>query len=164
MVSKPANDAPCRLIRDVTFGEGVIVQAFVNLYGCHIGDRTRIGPFVEIQKDVLVGSRCKISSHAFICTGVEIADEVFIGHGVTFTNDKYPRATTAEGKLQTDEDWALVRTIVGPRSSIGSGAVIIGGIIVGEGAVVGAGAVVTHDVPAGAIVAGNPARALRTSN
>lgn len=158
MAESPANEAPFRLILDVAFGEDVVVQAFVNLYGCSIGDGTRIGPFVEIQRDAVVGARCKISSHSFICTGVEIGDEVFVGHGVTFTNDKYPRATTDEGVLQTDADWVLDRTVVGRRASIGSGAVVLSGLTIGENAIVGAGAVVTRDVPVGAVVAGVPAR------
>jgi acetyltransferase-like isoleucine patch superfamily enzyme len=156
----PANDAPHRLIDGVTFGVDVVVQAFVNLYGCRIGDGSRIGPFVEIQRDAVVGRRCKISSHAFICTGVEIADEVFIGHGVAFTNDRHPRATTESGELQTEADWVLERTFVERRASIGSGAVVLSGIRIGEGATVGAGAVVTRDVPPHAVVAGNPARAV----
>ena len=159
--SGPINDAPFRLIRDVSFGEGVIVQGFVNLYGCRIGNETRIGPFVEIQSDVVVGSRCKISSHSFLCSGVEIGDEVFVGHGVMFTNDRHPRATTEEGVLQRDGDWILERTRVERRAAIGSGAIILAGVTIGENAVVGAGAVVTRDVPAEATVVGSPARLLR---
>jgi acetyltransferase-like isoleucine patch superfamily enzyme len=151
------------LIDGVDFGDGVIVQAFANLYGCRIGDGSRIGPFVEIQRGAIVGARCKISSHSFLCAGVELGDEVFIGHGVVFTNDRYPRAATAEGALQEAGDWTLERTIVRQRASIGSAAVILCGLTIGEEAVVGAGAVVTHDVPDGAVVAGNPARLLRTS-
>ncbi len=162
MADGPANDAPCRLIDDVDFGEGVVVQAFTNLYGCRIGDGSRVGPFVEIQRGAVVGARCKISSHAFVCAGVELGDEVFVGHGVVFTNDRYPRATTADGALRRDEDWVLERTIVQRRASIGSGAVVLCGLTIGEGAIVGAGAVVTRDVPDGAVVAGNPARVLRT--
>ncbi len=162
MADGPANDAPCRLIDDVDFGEGVVVQAFTNLYGCRIGDGSRVGPFVEIQRGAVVGARCKISSHAFVCAGVELGDEVFVGHGVVFTNDRYPRATTADGALRRDEDWVLERTIVRRRASIGSGAVVLCGLTIGEGAIVGAGAVVTRDVPDGAVVAGNPARVLRT--
>lgn len=158
--SDPANEAPSRLIDDVEFGSGVIVSSFVNLYGCRIGDDSRIGPFVEIQRGVVVGARCKISSHSFLCTGVELEDEIFVGHGVTFTNDKYPRATTDDGALQREDDWTIERTFVRRRASIGSGAVVLGGITIGEGATVGAGAVVTGDVPAGAVVAGNPARIL----
>ena len=160
MPDTPANDAPNRLIRDVAFGENVIVQSFVNLYGCRIGDDSRIGPFVEIQRDVTVGARCKISSHSFLCSGVELGDAVFVGHGVMFTNDRHPRATTDEGTLQTEADWTLETVSVRRRASIGSGAVILGGVTIGENAIVGAGAVVTRDVPAGAVVVGNPARVL----
>ncbi len=134
------------------------MHPFTNLYGCTVGDDTRIGPFVEIQRDAVIGARCKISSHTFICSGVEIADEVFVGHGVVFVNDKYPRATTSSGDLQTEADWALLRTVVGSRAAIGSGAVILGGLTIGEGAFVGSGAVVTRDVAPGAIIVGNPAR------
>jgi UDP-2-acetamido-3-amino-2,3-dideoxy-glucuronate N-acetyltransferase len=158
MASSPANDAPYRLISDVDFGEGVVVQAFTNLYGCRIGDETRIGPFVEIQRGAVVGASCKIQSHTFVCDGVEIEDEVFVGHGVVFVNDKAPRATTQEGELQTEEDWELQRTRVEHRASLGSGAVILGGLTIGEGALVGAGAVVTRDVAPGEVVVGNPAR------
>jgi acetyltransferase-like isoleucine patch superfamily enzyme len=156
----PANDAPYRLINDVEFGDDVVVQSFTNLYGCRVGDGSRVGPFVEIQRGASVGSRCKIQSHTFICTGVAIGDEVFVGHGVVFINDKRPRATTDDGELQTDEDWTLQTTIVEERASIGSGAVVLGGVRIGAGAIVGAGAVVTRDVPAGATVAGTPARVL----
>jgi acetyltransferase-like isoleucine patch superfamily enzyme len=157
--SAPANDAPFRRIADdVELGDGVVVQSFVNLYGCRIGDGTRIGPFVEIQRGVTVGARCKISSHAFLCTGVEIGDEVFVGHGVMFVNDKFPAATTPGGVVQTEADWELLRTVVERRASIGSGAVILGGVRIGAGALVGAGAVVTTDVAPGAVVAGVPAR------
>lgn len=162
MADGPANDAPFRLIADVEFGEGVLVQPFTNLYGCRIGDETRIGPFVEIQKDAVVGARCKIQSHAFICTGVEIGDEVFVGHGVMFINDRRPRATQ-EGNLQTDEDWTLERTIVESGAAIGSGATILCGVRIGSGATIGAGAVVTRDVGADEVVAGNPARPLPAS-
>jgi UDP-2-acetamido-3-amino-2,3-dideoxy-glucuronate N-acetyltransferase len=158
--SVPANDAPYRLIDDVTFGEGVVVQPFTNLYGCRIGDRTRIGTFVEIQRGAVVGASCKIQSHAFICDGVVIEDEVFVGHGVLFINDKRPSATTAGGQLQTGDDWELLPTVVERGVSLGSGAVILGGVSIGEGALVGAGAVVTRDVTPGEIVAGNPARFL----
>jgi UDP-2-acetamido-3-amino-2,3-dideoxy-glucuronate N-acetyltransferase len=154
----PVNDAPYRLIDDVEFGEGVIVYSFTNLYGCRIGDHTRVGPFVEIGRGASVGARCKIQSHSFICDGVEIADEVFIGHGVMFINDKVPRATTEQGELQTEDDWELLRTVVEDRASVGSGATILGGIRIGAGALVGAGAVVTRDVDPGATVAGSPAR------
>ena len=161
MATGPANDAPFRLLHDVEFGADVVVQGFVNLYGCRIGDRTRIGPFVEIQRDVSVGADCKISSHTFVCSGVEIADEVFVGHGVVFVNDKHPRATTDSGRLQTEDDWSQQRTFVQRRVSIGSGAVLLGGVTLGEGALVGAGAVVTRDVAAGEVVVGNPARPRR---
>ncbi|HZT14860.1 MAG TPA: acyltransferase [Gaiellaceae bacterium] len=158
MAAAPVNQTPWRLIDGVDFGEGVVVQAFCNLYGCRIGDETSIGPFVEIQRGATVGARCKIESHSFVCEGVDLGDEVFVGHGVIFVNDKYPRATTAEGELQTGEDWQLLRTRVEHGASIGSGAVVLGGLTIGEGALVGAGAIVTRDVPAGAVVAGNPAR------
>lgn len=151
-------------IRDVRFrGGSVIAQPeLVNLYGCAIGDSTRIGPFVEIQKNSSIGSRCKISSHTFICEGVTIDDEVFIGHGVMFTNDLFPRATTDDGVLQTGADWQLVTTRVKRRASIGSNATILAGVVIGENAIVGAGAVVTKDVPDHAIVAGVPARVIRS--
>ena len=158
---RPANSARYRLIRDVDFGEGVVVHPFTNLYGCRIGDHTRIGPFVEIQRGVVIGARCKIQSHAFVCEGVEIGDGVFVGHGVVFINDKRPRATTDAGDVQTEDDWTLMRTVVHARASIGSGAVVLGGVTIGAAALVGAGAVVTRDVPSGATVAGVPARALR---
>lgn len=160
VADRPANDAPSRLVIDVDFGTDVVVQSFVNLYGCRIGDGSRIGPFVEIQRGVVVGARCKISSHSFLCSGVEIGDEVFVGHGVMFTNDRYPRATTAEGALQGEGDWVLRRTAVLRRASIGSGAVILPGVTIGEEAVVGAGAVVTRDVGPGDVFVGNPARSL----
>jgi UDP-2-acetamido-3-amino-2,3-dideoxy-glucuronate N-acetyltransferase len=160
MADGPANEAPYRLLNDVQFGDGVVVQSFTNLYGCSLGEETRVGPFVEIQRGVTVGARCKVQSHTFICTGVEIGDEVFVGHGVMFINDKRPRATTDEGALQTDDDWELMPTVVERRASLGSGAVVLGGIRIGEGAIVGAGAVVTRDVPAGVTVAGSPARVL----
>jgi UDP-2-acetamido-3-amino-2,3-dideoxy-glucuronate N-acetyltransferase len=159
----PINAAPSRLLNEVEFGAGVVIGPFVNLYGCAIGDETRIGPFVEIQRGVVVGARCKIQSHSFICEGVEIAEEVFVGHGVVFVNDNRPRATRADGRLQERADWALLRTRVCARASIGSGAVVLGGVTVGANALVGAGAVVTADVPAGAIVAGVPARRIRSS-
>jgi UDP-2-acetamido-3-amino-2,3-dideoxy-glucuronate N-acetyltransferase len=162
VADRPANDAPCRLLDGVDFGEDVVVQAFANLYGCRIGDGSRIGPFVEIQKGVVVGARCKISSHSFVCEGVELGEGVFVGHGVMFTNDRYPGAVTADGALQGDGDWTLERTIVRRQASIGSGAVVLCGLTIGEDAIVGAGAVVTHDVPDGAIVAGIPARVMRT--
>ena len=160
MTGRPANEAPYRLISDVCFGEDVIVQAFTNLYGCTIGDRTRIGPFVEIQAGAVVGDDCKVQSHTFICDGVEIGDEVFVGHGVVFVNDKTPRATTDDGLLETADDWTLLRTYVGRRASLGSGVVVLGGVMIGEEALVGAGAVVTRDVAPGEVVVGNPARLL----
>ena len=160
MTDRPANEAPYRLIADVAFGDDVRVGSFTNLYGCSLGSGTRVGPFVEIQRGATVGERCKIQSHAFVCDGVHIGDEVFVGHGVVFINDLRPRATTDDGTLQTDDDWELVETHVADRASIGSGAVILAGVHIGTGALVGAGAVVTHDVPDGATVAGVPARAL----
>jgi UDP-2-acetamido-3-amino-2,3-dideoxy-glucuronate N-acetyltransferase len=156
----PGNEAPYRLIDDVEFGRNVVVSPFTNLYGCRIGDDTRVGPFVEIQRGVVVGARCKIQSHTFICAGVEIEDEVFVGHGALFINDKLPRATTQAGALKGDDDWELVRTVIRRGAALGSGAVIMGGVCVGAGALVGAGAVVTHDVEAGETVAGVPARLL----
>jgi acetyltransferase-like isoleucine patch superfamily enzyme len=147
---------------DVTLGRDVRLARFVNLYGCSIGDETKIGAFVEIQKNATVGRRCKISSHTFICEGVTIEDQVFVGHGVTFINDTYPRATTADGGLQTEADWKVAPTRVRKGASIGSGATILCSITIGERAIVGAGSVVTRDVPADAIVAGNPARVLRS--
>jgi len=148
----------CVIAPDVKLGRDVLIYNFVNLYGCEIGDETKVGTFVEIQKNARVGRRCKISSHTFICEAVTIEDEVFIGHGVTFINDKIPRATNAQGELQTDADWAAIPTLVKRGASIGSGATIMCGVTIGEGAVVGAGAVVTKDVAAGATVIGNPAR------
>ena len=160
MATEPANDAPGRLLNDVQFGSDVIVGPFTNLYGCTIGDDTRIGPFVEIQRGARIGSRCKVQSHTFVCEGVTIEDEVFVGHGVMFVNDKYPRATSAAGTLQTEEDWQLLETVVERGASLGSGAIVLGGVRVAAGAIVGAGAVVTKDVGPGAVVAGSPARAL----
>lgn len=150
-----------RIAADVKLGRDVKVYAFVNLYGCEVGDESKIGTFVEIQKGVRIGRRVKISSHSFICEGVTIEDEVFIGHGVMFINDRYPRATTGGGELQTEADWQVVTTLVKHGASIGSNATVLCGVTIGEGAIVGAGAVVTHDVPAHAIVAGNPARIIR---
>ena len=157
MANAPANDAPHRLIADVAFGENVVVYSFTNLYGCSLGDNTRVGTFVEIQRGAAIGANCKIQSHTFICDGVTIEDDVFVGHGVMFINDKVPRAT-AGGALQTEDDWELLPTVVERGASLGSGAVILGGIRIGAEALVGAGAVVTKDVPAGATVVGNPAR------
>ena len=158
MADGPANDAPFRLIDQVEFGDGVIVGPFTNLYGCRIGDGTRVGPFVEIQRGAVIGSRCKIQSHTFICDGVEIHDEVFVGHNVVFINDKRPRATGDDGSLQTGKDWTLLSTVVEERASLGSGAIVMGGVRIGEGAVVGAGAVVTRDIEPSETVAGVPAR------
>jgi len=145
----------------VRLGRDVKLSKFINLYGCEIGDETKIGAFVEIQKNAVVGKRCKISSHTFICEGVIIEDNVFIGHGVTFINDSYPRATTGEGDLQTEADWKVEHTVIKKGASVGSGATILSSTTVGENAIVGAGSVVTKDVPANSIVAGNPARVLR---
>jgi acetyltransferase-like isoleucine patch superfamily enzyme len=145
----------------VTLGKDVKLSKFINLYGCSIGDESKIGAFVEIQKNAIIGKRCKISSHTFICEGVTIEDNVFIGHGVTFTNDSYPRATASDGSLQTEADWQVERTIIKRGASIGSGATILSRTTIGENAIVGAGSVVTKDVPPNAIVAGNPARVLR---
>ena len=150
-----------RIAPDVRLGKDVALYAFVNLYGCQIGDETRIGTFVEIQKNAVIGARCKIQSHTFICEGVTIEDEVFVGHGVMFINDLYPRATTESGGLQTETDWHVERTVVKRGASIGSGATILANICIGENAIVGAGAIVTKDVPANTIVAGNPAKFLR---
>jgi acetyltransferase-like isoleucine patch superfamily enzyme len=147
---------------DVVLGTGVKLGKFVNLYGCEIGDETKIGAFVEVQKNATIGKRCKISSHTFICEGVIIEDHVFVGHGVTFINDSYPRATTADGALQTEKDWKVEPTFVKRGASIGSGSTILSNVVIGEHAIVGAGAVVTRDVPPWAIVAGNPARVLRS--
>ena len=154
---------PCkRIAPDVKLGKGVRIYDFTNLYGCEIGDDVKIGTFVEIQKGAKIGNRCKISSHTFICEGVTLADDVFIGHNVTFINDRYPRATNGAGQLQTEADWACVPTQVERGASIGSGATLLCGITVGENAVVGAGSVVTKNVPPGAVVAGNPARVIKS--
>jgi acetyltransferase-like isoleucine patch superfamily enzyme len=152
----------CRIAPDVKLGENVKIFAFGKLYGCTIGDNSKIGTFVEIQKGAAIGRNCKISSHTFICEGVTVEDEVFIGHGVTFINDLYPRATTASGGLQTEDDWKVIPTVVKRGASIGSGATILAGVTIGEQAIVGAGSVVTRDVPPRTVVAGNPARILRT--
>jgi acetyltransferase-like isoleucine patch superfamily enzyme len=146
---------------DVKLGKNVRLSKFINMYGCSVGDETKIGAFVEIQKNASVGRRCKISSHTFICEGVEIEDNVFVGHSVTFINDSYPRATTAGGELQTEADWKVEKTVVRKGASIGSGSTVLSTITIGENAIVGAGSVVTKDVPANAIVAGNPAKVLR---
>ena len=150
-----------RIAPDVRLGQRVKIFAFTNLYGCEIGDDVRIGTFVEIQKGARIGNCCKISSHSFICEGVTLEEEVFIGHGVTFINDRFPRATNAGGNLKSEADWTCVPTIVKRGATIGSGATVLCGVVIGERATVGAGSVVTKDVPAGAIVAGNPARVLR---
>jgi acetyltransferase-like isoleucine patch superfamily enzyme len=150
-----------RIAPDVIIGQDVVLNEFINLYGCRIGDGTRIGPFVEVQKNAFIGKNCKIQSHTFICEGVTIDDEVFVGHGVMFINDKFPCATTESGGLQTEDDWQVVPTVVKKCASIGSNATILCGITIGEGAVIGAGSVVIKDVPAKTIVAGNPARIIR---
>ena len=147
---------------DVKLGRDVRLSKFINLYGCEIGDETKIGAFVEIQKNAKIGDRCKISSHTFICEGVTVEDEVFIGHGVTFINDSYPRATTSEGLLQREQDWHVETTLVKKGASIGSGATILSDVVIGENSIVGAGSVVTKSVPPNSIVAGNPARVLRS--
>jgi acetyltransferase-like isoleucine patch superfamily enzyme len=147
---------------DVKLGRDVRIYGFTNLYGCEIGDEVRIGAFVEIQKGVKIGNRCKISSHSFICEGVTLEDEVFVGHNVTFINDRYPRATNGDGRLQTEADWKCLRTLVKQGASIGSGATLLGGVTIGEDAMVGAGSVVTKDVPRGTVVAGNPARVMKS--
>jgi acetyltransferase-like isoleucine patch superfamily enzyme len=157
----PGREMLRRIAADVKLGRGVVVYDFTNLYGCEIGDDVRIGTFVEIQKGAKIGNRCKVSSHSFICEGVTVEDEVFIGHNVTFINDHYPRATNADGDLQDERDWRCRLTRVRQGASIGSGATILGGIEIGERAVVGAGSVVTKSVPPGAVVAGNPAKILR---
>lgn len=151
----------CRISPDVKLGQNVKVFAFVNLYGCTIGDNTKVGTFVEIQKGASIGANCKISSHTFICEGVTVEDDVFIGHNVTFINDMYPRSTAEGGGLQTEADWKVVPTFIRKGASVGSSATILAGVTVGEGAIVGAGAIVTKDVPPWTIVAGNPARVLR---
>jgi len=151
----------CSIAPSVKLGQSVKLSKFINLYGCEIGDETKIGAFVEIQKNATVGRRCKISSHTFVCEGVTIEDNVFIGHGVTFINDSYPRSTTEDGELQTEKDWRVEKTVIKKGASIGSGATILSNVVVGENAIVGAGSVVTRDVPPNTIVAGNPAKILR---
>ena len=151
----------CIIAPDVNLGKNVKIFSFVNLYGCEIGDNTKIGAFVEIQKNAVIGQNCKISSHSFICEGAHIEDDVFIGHNVTFINDLYPRATTLDGKLQTEENWKVISTYVKKGASIGSSVTVLAGVTIGENAIVGAGAVVTKNVPPFTIVAGNPARVLR---
>lgn len=160
MADAPANEALYRLFDDVTFGDDVVVGPFTNLYGCSVGSGTRVGPFVEIQRGASVGERCKIQSHTFICDGVEIQDEVFVGHGVVFINDRRPRASNASGELLDDSEWLLEHTVVERAAAVGSGATILCGVRIGEGALVGAGAVVTKDVAPHTVVAGNPARLL----
>jgi len=160
MSEQPANEAPFRLLRDVDFGENVIVYSFTNLYGCSIGDNSRVGTFVEIQRGATVGANCKIQSHTFICDGVEIQDEVFVGHGVVFINDRRPRASNPNGELLDDSEWLLEHTVVERGAAVGSGATILCGVRIGEGALVGAGAVVTKNVAPHTVVAGNPARLL----
>ena len=152
-----------RIAPDVKLGQRVKIFAFTNLYGCSVGDDTKIGAFVEIQKGAQIGARCKVSSHTFICEGVKIKDEVFIGHGVTFINDRFPKATNADGQLQTEADWKCDATFVEKGASIGSGATILCGVTIGERAIIGAGSVVTKNVPPGVVVAGNPARVLKSS-
>ncbi len=159
VATEPVNEAPYRLIADVEFGADVFVHSFTNLYGCTIGAGTRIGPFVEIQRGAVIGERCKIQSHTFVCDGIVIEDEVFVGHGVMFINDRFPRAATADGGLKSQADWEMQGTTVERAAAIGSGAVILAGLRIGARALVGAGAVVTRDVPPGTTVAGNPARA-----
>jgi len=166
MVERQGEQAPVlrKIMPDVKLGQGVRIYDFVNLYGCEIGDDTKIGTFVEIQKGAKIGANCKISSHTFICEGVTVEDNVFIGHNVTFINDLYPRSTTADGAMQTEADWVCVPTLVKKGASVGSSATILCGITIGENAIVGAGSVVTKDVPADTVVAGNPARILRKVN
>ena len=152
----------CRISDDVELGEGVKIYGFVNMYGCKIGDHSKIGTFVEIQKGATIGSHCKVSSHSFICEGVTLEDRVFIGHGVMFINDRYPRSTNPDGSLQNDQDWECITTHIEQGASVGSNATILCGIRIGRNAIIGAGAVVTKDVPPDTVVAGNPARIIRT--
>jgi acetyltransferase-like isoleucine patch superfamily enzyme len=159
--SKSMVDTYLSIAPDVKLGRDVKLSKFINLYGCEVGDETKVGAFVEVQKNATIGKYCKISSHTFICEGVTIEDNVFVGHGVTFINDSYPRATTAAGQLQTEADWKVERTLVKKGASIGSGATILSSVTIGENAIVGAGSVVTKDVPPNVIVAGNPAKILR---
>ncbi len=159
-----SEDSPKQSLNNVQVGEDVKIYDFVNAYGCEIGDRSKIGTFVEIQKGATIGKDCKISSHTFICEGVNIGDGVFVGHNVSFINDMFPRAVNADGSMQTDDDWEMVTTKIGNRVSIGTSATILGGITIGDNAIVGAGSVVTKDVPENAIVAGNPARIKRYLN
>lgn len=161
MDSKGPLDGFLRIADDVEMGQGVSIHGFVNLYGCRIGDDTRIGAFVEIQKGAIIGARCKISSHTFICEGVTLEDGVFIGHGVMFTNDRWPRATNPDGSPKGPQDWELLPVRVCEGATVGSGTTILGGVTIGANAMVGAGSVVTSDVPAGAVVAGNPAVPVR---
>jgi acetyltransferase-like isoleucine patch superfamily enzyme len=154
----------CSIAPDVKLAHGVKLSKFINLYGCQIGENTKIGAFVEVQKNVTVGKNCKVSSHSFICEGVTIEDDVFIGHGVTFINDVYPRATTPDGQLQTEKDWKVEQTVVKKGASIGSGATVLSNVVIGENAIVGAGSVVTREVAPNTIVAGNPAKVLRSIN
>ena len=163
MRSQPANDAPYRLINDVEFGENVRVHSFTNLYGCRIGDETKISTFVEIQRGAVIGARCNIQAYASICEGVTIEDEVFIGQGTRFTNDKRPRSTNEQGMFQSEDEWELLPTTVERRAALGSAVVVLPGVRIGAGALVGAGAVVTRDVEPGAVVLGNPARRLPAS-
>ena len=153
-----------KIAPDVILGKNVTLNAFINLYGCRIGDDTKIGTFVEVQKNAFIGKRCKISSHTFICEGVKIEDDVFVGHGVIFINDKYPKATNISGELQTEDDWEVVPTVIKQGASIGSNSTLMCGITVGTGSIVGAGSVVTHDVPDKVVVAGNPAKIIRKIN
>ncbi|MFO7656112.1 MAG: acyltransferase [Bacteroidales bacterium] len=155
------DDTPKRSLKNVTVGDNVKIFDFVNAYGCEIGDNSKVGAFVEIQKNVKIGANCKISSHSFLCEGVTIEDDVFVGHNVSFINDKYPRATSESGQLQTQDDWEVIETVIKKGASIGTSTTIMAGITIGEKAIIGAGSVVTKNVPSGAVVAGNPAKVLR---